>query len=75
MATFPLGLAASPSVGRSVADIHVGSRSQGEGSHIPARSLGFAKQGRFVFAQLPRAYMEVLAVCLRNSVLACGSEQ
>jgi len=34
--TFPLRHASRPSVARSVADILVGSRSQGEGTRIPA---------------------------------------
>ncbi len=36
--TSPLRLAARPSMARSVADIPVGSRSQGGGTHIPASS-------------------------------------
>jgi len=38
-----LGHAARPSVARSVADILVGSRSQGEGTRIPAHFSGFWK--------------------------------
>jgi hypothetical protein len=37
--SFPLGHAASPSMGHSGADIRVGSRSQGKATRIPA---GFA---------------------------------
>jgi hypothetical protein len=44
MGAFPLGHAASPSMGRSVADIPVGSRSQGERTHIPAGVLILANE-------------------------------